>query len=131
MRCDEVRESVEELRGDALPAPIREHVVSCAACAAYAREWQLVGAGLRALAREPVPEASLGFAARVVRRLEQHRARQRDESREHEVRRQEPRGHRARDGQGAGGRGAVDLPHETEVVVTNALSEEVAKLSRS
>jgi len=70
MRCDEARENVEELRGDALPAPIREHVVSCAACAAYAREWQLVGAGLRALAREPVPEASLGFAARVVRRLE-------------------------------------------------------------
>ena len=70
MRCDEVRESVEELRGDALPAPLREHLVSCAACAAYARQWQLVEAGLRALAREPVPAASLGFAARVVRRLE-------------------------------------------------------------
>src|SRR5437879_13519812 len=70
MRCDEARESVEELRGDALPAPIREHLVTCAACAAYARQWQLVEAGLRALAREPVPAASLGFAARVVRRLE-------------------------------------------------------------
>ena len=70
MRCDKVRENLEDWRGDALPVPLREHVARCSACAAYAREWQLVGAGLRALAREPVPEASLGFAARVVRRLE-------------------------------------------------------------
>src|SRR6266478_4941042 len=70
MRCDEVRESVEELRGEAPPAPMREHLVSCAACAAYAREWRLVEAGLRALAREPVParEALPRPAATPLRR---------------------------------------------------------------
>src|SRR3989442_15778311 len=69
MRCDEVRELLEELKTLELPAGVREHLAACAGCAAYARDWRLVRAGFVALAAEPVPEPSLGFAARLTRRL--------------------------------------------------------------
>jgi anti-sigma factor RsiW len=70
MRCSKVRKEIEELREAEVPARFREHLAACAACAAYAKDWRLVQAGLRALAQEPVPEAAPGFAARVVRRWE-------------------------------------------------------------
>ncbi len=69
MRCDEVRQLLEE--GTELVGRGREHLARCADCQAYARRWSLIRAGLAALAEQPPPEPSLGFAARLVRRLEE------------------------------------------------------------
>ena len=71
MRCEEVRAILEEMPTGGFPSPVREHLEACRVCAAYARDWRLVAAGLHELSREPVPEASWGFAARVVRRIEE------------------------------------------------------------
>jgi len=71
MRCEEVRTILEEVPTGELSSPVNAHLEVCPACAAYARDWRLVSAGLRALSREPVPEASWGFTARVVRRIEE------------------------------------------------------------
>jgi anti-sigma factor RsiW len=73
MRCEKIREVVERHTAQEVPAAVREHLAACPACGAYARDWRLVRGGLRALAGEPVPEASLGFRARLVRRLEEAR----------------------------------------------------------
>ena len=72
MRCDFVRERIGE--GIELPAGIKAHLASCSACADYARQWELVHAGLVALRKEEPPQASLGFAERLVRQLESARA---------------------------------------------------------
>lgn len=69
MRCEEAREFLEELKVQELPAHLREHLSVCAQCAEYARGWPLVRAGFEALAAEPAPEPSLGFATRLLRRL--------------------------------------------------------------
>jgi hypothetical protein len=71
MRCEEVRTILEDVPSGELPSPVREHLGVCRRCAAYARDWRLVSAGLLELSREPVPEASWGFTARVVRRIEE------------------------------------------------------------
>ncbi|HEV2492379.1 MAG TPA: hypothetical protein VG204_04830 [Terriglobia bacterium] len=71
MRCEEFQERLEELEALELPAPLREHAAGCALCRAYARDWRLARAGLRLLAAEPVPELPMGFAARLVRQLEE------------------------------------------------------------
>jgi hypothetical protein len=71
MYCEEVRTILEEVPTGGLPSPVRKHLEVCRICAAYARDWRLISAGLRELSREPVPEASWGFAARVVRRIEE------------------------------------------------------------
>jgi hypothetical protein len=71
MECKELRDLVEEFwAGDSSPGA-REHLARCAACQVYARDVRLVRAGFHALAAEPVPEASPGLAARVIRRLAQ------------------------------------------------------------
>jgi anti-sigma factor RsiW len=54
-----------------IPAAVREHLAGCPACGALAREYGLLRAGFRALAAEPGPEPSWGFAVRVLRRLEE------------------------------------------------------------
>jgi hypothetical protein len=69
MRCDEMRRWLEDGESGQMPAPAREHLESCAACQADDRDWSLVRTGFRALSREPVPNASTGFAARLKRRL--------------------------------------------------------------
>jgi hypothetical protein len=71
MDCKELRDLVSELWGDELPAEAREHLSKCAGCEAIWRDARLVQAGLRALAEEAAPEASLGFASRLVRRLQE------------------------------------------------------------
>ena len=71
MDCKELRDSVSELWGGELPAEAREHLSKCAGCGVFLRDARLVRAGLRALAEEAVPEASLGFASRMVRRLQE------------------------------------------------------------
>jgi anti-sigma factor RsiW len=71
MRCRDVEGILEELGGvEPLPA-VRRHLAECAACRAYAQDWKLVHAGFRALAQEPLPEASVGFTARLLRRVEE------------------------------------------------------------
>jgi hypothetical protein len=71
MDCKEIRDLVSELWGDELPGEAREHLSKCAGCEVFWRDARLVQAGFRALAEEAVPEASLGFASRVVRRLQE------------------------------------------------------------
>ncbi len=71
MRCQEVREIIEDgLIGGMLPS-VREHIATCPDCAAYLRQSQVVSAGFNELGREPVPEASWGFSARVLRRIQE------------------------------------------------------------
>jgi anti-sigma factor RsiW len=53
-----------------ISAAVREHLAGCPGCDALAREYELVRAGFRALAAEPVPEPSWGFSTRLLRRLE-------------------------------------------------------------
>ncbi len=77
MHCDEVRELLEELETREPTASVREHLASCAECRTYARDWRLARASFRALAAEPAPEPTLGFAARLVRRLDETAERRR------------------------------------------------------
>jgi hypothetical protein len=69
MDCKQIRGLVSELWGGELSAEAQEHVSKCAGCEVFLRDARLVRAGFRALAEEAAPEASIGFASRVVRRL--------------------------------------------------------------
>jgi hypothetical protein len=71
MRCEDVHRIIAEDWPEEIPAAVREHLAGCPGCGALAREYGLVRAGFRALAAEPVPEPSWGFAVRVLRRLEE------------------------------------------------------------
>ena len=71
MDCKEFRDLVSEQWGGELPAEAREHLSKCAGCEVFLRDARLVQAGFRALAEEAVPEASVGFASRLVRRLQE------------------------------------------------------------
>jgi hypothetical protein len=71
MDCKEIRDLVSDLAGGQLSTAARQHVGQCAACEAYLRNARLVQTGFRALAEESAPEASVGFALRLVRRLQQ------------------------------------------------------------
>lgn len=71
MRCEEVQESLGEIETREIPAAVREHLARCSVCDEYARGWRLLRAGFRGVAGEEAPEASLGFAARVMRRFEE------------------------------------------------------------
>jgi hypothetical protein len=71
MDCKEIRDLVSELWGGELPAEAREHLSKCAGCEEFLRDARLAQAGFRALAEEVVPEASLGFASRLIRRLQE------------------------------------------------------------
>ncbi len=71
MDCKAIRDFLTDLRGGELSAEAREHLSKCAGCGEFLREARLVQAGFCALAEEAAPEASLGFASRVVRRLQE------------------------------------------------------------
>jgi anti-sigma factor RsiW len=73
MRCEEVHRIFVEDWSEEISAPVREHLAGCPACGTLAREYGLLRAGLRALAAQPAPEPSWGFATRVLRRLEETR----------------------------------------------------------
>ena len=66
-----MREFVSDLETDNLSLEVLDHVTRCSGCKVYLGNARLVKAGFRALAEETVPEASLGFASRMVRRLEE------------------------------------------------------------
>ena len=69
MRCNEMRRWFEDGDGGQMPASVREHLQTCAACQADERDWSLVRTGFRVLSQEPVPDASTGFAARLTQCL--------------------------------------------------------------
>lgn len=71
MDCKDIRDLVSDLGAGALSPEAREHVSKCVGCGGVLRDARLVHAGFRALAEEAVPEASFGFASRLVRRLEE------------------------------------------------------------
>lgn len=71
MDCKKFQDLVIELWGGDLPAEAREHLSKCAGCEVFWRDSRLVQAGFGALAEEAAPEASLGFASRLVRRLQE------------------------------------------------------------
>jgi hypothetical protein len=70
MDCKEIRDLVAERWGEELPAEVREHLSKCAGCEVFWRNARFLQAGFRAWAAETPPEASFGFAARLVRRLQ-------------------------------------------------------------
>jgi anti-sigma factor RsiW len=69
MRCNETRNLFANGEDSPVPASVREHLRTCPACQADERDWRLVRAGFRVLSREPVPNAPIGFVARLKRRL--------------------------------------------------------------
>jgi hypothetical protein len=69
MDCKAIRDLVVDLRGAELSAEAREHLSKCVACGGFLHDARVVQAGFRALAEEAAPEASLGFASRLIRRL--------------------------------------------------------------
>lgn len=71
MRCDDVRVILGESPTGEVPENVRGHLDGCAECSSWWREWRMVSAGFRALAAETVPEPSLEFSRRVLRRLEE------------------------------------------------------------
>ncbi len=75
MRCDEVREILAEKELLDRPVALRDHLAACPECAAEARAWRLARQGFASLGGDPVSEASLGFADRLLRRIEAERAR--------------------------------------------------------
>jgi hypothetical protein len=74
MDCKQLRELVSESWGGELPVAAQEHLSKCAGCEVFWRDARLVQAGFRVLAEETAPEASLGFASRLVRRLQEWEA---------------------------------------------------------
>ncbi len=76
MRCEEVRKTLLEGWLQDLAEPARTHLSGCPECRLYARDLGLLRGGFLALAREPVPEPSWGFAERLLRRLDESAATQ-------------------------------------------------------
>jgi len=69
MNCKEVRNIVIDLGAGEVSPETREHVAACSGCGRLWRAARLVDAGFRALAEEAAPVPTLGFSARVLRRL--------------------------------------------------------------
>ncbi len=70
MRCKDVREKIDALWEEGISDEVCQHLAECRACEGYAREARLVRAGLRVLAEDAAPEASLGFVTRLLRQLD-------------------------------------------------------------
>src|SRR5215472_7452046 len=71
MRCRKVQKNLAELGPTELSGPALAHLAAFDACRAAARRMELWRAGMEVLVREPVPEPSPRFLARVMRRLEE------------------------------------------------------------
>jgi predicted anti-sigma-YlaC factor YlaD len=70
MRCDDFRVMLEDAKGGAIPEALRAHLEACSECRAYAEDWAQLSEVFRAAATEPLPEPSIGFAVRLLRRLD-------------------------------------------------------------
>ncbi len=69
MKCDDVRVILEESRDRGVPEAVQSHLASCADCAQWWRDWQMLAQGFRLLSEDAGPEPSWGFSERLVRRL--------------------------------------------------------------
>ena len=69
MSCNDIRERLQELWEGHPTSEIREHLQQCSDCASYSRDLRLVRAGLNLWKQDSAPEASIGFAGRLVRQL--------------------------------------------------------------
>lgn len=70
MRCKEVLEILDSLRAAETPAAVGEHLARCPGCLEYRQGLSTLEAGFRLLLQEEPPAPSVGFAARLLRRLE-------------------------------------------------------------
>lgn len=68
MRCEKIQQNIIE---ESLDRAAREHLAVCPQCQSFARETESLQAGFKLLAQDSAPEPSWGFAARVLRRLEE------------------------------------------------------------
>jgi hypothetical protein len=69
MRCNDIRERLDDVWEGGEAAEVRQHLTQCTACAGYVRDLRLVRAGFNLWKGEGAPEPSLGFAERLVRQL--------------------------------------------------------------
>jgi len=70
MGCKEVVAILDASPGDTLPEPVTAHLSACPACAEAWKDLRLLRTGFTTLAKDQAPEPTLGFGARVVRRLD-------------------------------------------------------------
>jgi len=70
MRCKQVAEILGETGADRIPEPVIAHLSACPGCAETWKDLRLLRAGFEMLAKDQVPESSIGFGARVIRRLD-------------------------------------------------------------
>jgi hypothetical protein len=69
MRCVEIREMLDQENSNPTSARVRQHLEVCSECRSYAADLSVLREGVRLLAQEPVPEPSVYFHIRVLRRL--------------------------------------------------------------
>ncbi len=69
MRCDHIRDRIDNLWEGGETPEFRQHLTQCARCAEYYRDLRLIRAGLHLWKHEEAQEPSLGFAERLVRQL--------------------------------------------------------------
>jgi anti-sigma factor RsiW len=69
MRCDDIRDRLDDLWEGGETAEVRRHLTQCASCAGYYRDLRLVRSGFHLWKFEAAVEPSLGFAERLVRKL--------------------------------------------------------------
>jgi hypothetical protein len=69
MRCDDVRERIDDLWEGEEPADVCQHLTRCESCGRYYRDLRLVRGGFRLLKGEEAPQPSLGFTERLVRQF--------------------------------------------------------------
>lgn len=70
MRCKDVEAILYDIENESHSESALEHVRGCTRCRNTWKELRLLRAGFNVMARDPVPEAMLGFSARVLRRLD-------------------------------------------------------------
>ncbi|MGH9403743.1 MAG: hypothetical protein ACRD2P_16775 [Terriglobia bacterium] len=75
MRCKEIKKIAWENGSGQLAAPVSRHIEGCASCRSYVEDMARLQTGLRALAREEAIEPSWGFTGRMLRRLNEEKAR--------------------------------------------------------
>lgn len=69
MRCEDIRDRLDDLWKGGQTPEICHHLKSCASCDRYYRDLGLVRAGLNLWKQEAAPTPSVGFAGRLVRQL--------------------------------------------------------------
>jgi hypothetical protein len=69
MRCEDIRERLDNLWEGEETAEVRQHLTQCASCFSYHRDLRLLRVGLQLWKHEAAPEPSLGFAERMVRQI--------------------------------------------------------------